>query len=123
MSGIQVDASELGKLAADARGAGARVGAKAAAVLRKAAYDVEAGAKGRAPVDTGNLRNSIFTTITGDGRSGTMTAEVGPSAEYGIFQELGTSRMGPQPYLAPAFDAVLPGLTEVVAQLGAEILD
>jgi HK97 gp10 family phage protein len=119
---MRIDTSELTALAGDARTGAARIGAKASAVVRKAAYDIERGAKAGAPVDTGALRSSISTSFSGDGRSGSMSAEVGPTVEYGVFLELGTSRMGPQPYLAPAFDAVLPGFTQAVAQLGGEIL-
>lgn len=116
------DASELAALGRDLKAGAGRVGAKTAVVVKKAAADIERGAKTRAAVDTGNLRSSISTTITGDGRHGTMTAEIGPTAEYGIFVELGTSRMGPQPFLGPAFDAALPGFTAAMAQLGGEIL-
>ena len=80
------------------------MGAKSSAVLRKTAFDIEHDAKLLAPVDTGNLMNSISTTITGDGRHGQMTAEIGPTAEYGIYQEYGTSTQPGKPYLTPAFD-------------------
>jgi HK97 gp10 family phage protein len=33
---------------------------------------------------------------------GDLTAEVGPTAEYGAFVEYGTSRMRAQPYMTPA---------------------
>lgn len=81
-----------------------RVGERASAVLRKTALDIEGTAKAFCPVDTGNLRNSIGTTVTGDGRYGAMEAEIGTDVEYAVFQEYGTSRMAPQAFLGPALD-------------------
>lgn len=97
--------------------AGARIGAPASAVLRRTAFAIQADAQAAAPVDTGNLMGSISTTITGDGRSGSMSAEVGPTAEYGVYQELGTSVMAAQPYMVPAFDRQVPGFTAALAKL------
>ncbi|WP_238999285.1 HK97-gp10 family putative phage morphogenesis protein [Segeticoccus rhizosphaerae] len=102
---VDIDLSDVLKLE---RSLGAvtagRVGALAAKVVRKVAADVERDAKILAPVDTGNLRNSISTSITGDGRHASMRAEIGPTASYGGYVEFGTSRMGPQPYLGPSLD-------------------
>lgn len=97
--------------------AGARIGAPASAVLRRTAFAIEADAKAAAPVDTGDLMNSISTTLAGDGRSGTMSAEIGPTAEHGVYQELGTSVQAAQPYLTPAFDRQVPGFTAALAKL------
>ena len=69
----------------------------AARVTEKAARDIERDAKAFAPVDTGNLRSSISTDVTVTGRS--VLAEIGPTASYGEYVELGTSRMAPHAYL------------------------
>lgn len=82
--------------------------ARTGLVVRKAAFDMERGAKARAPVDTGYLKNSIYTEIVKNDRR-VYAAEVVVGAEYGVFVEEGTSRMAPQPFMGPAFDAVLPG--------------
>lgn len=74
------------------------------AVVHKAAFDVEAQAKNRVPVDTGALKNSIDTTFQRDGLLGI----VAPHTDYALFVELGTRRQSAQPYMFPAADAVRP---------------
>ena len=87
--------------------------------VRATAFTIEAKAKVRAPVDTGALRNSIYTrvgrtpsqmpVVTGDAARAELpepnedtTAHVGPSVEYALYVELGTHRMAAQPFLGPA---------------------
>ena len=89
---------------------------RASAVVRKVAFDTEADAKALAPVDTGNLRNSITTAVTGDG----LTAAVVATASYAPFVELGTSRMAPQPLMGPATDRNTPLFHEAMGQLGGD---
>jgi HK97 gp10 family phage protein len=72
------------------------------ALVRRAAFEIEARAKVLAPVRTGNLRNSIQTDVESDG----LTAHVGTGVEYAAYVEFGTRRMAPRPYLAPAAEAV-----------------
>lgn len=68
----------------------------------KTAYKIERDAKMVVPVDTGDLRKSIETDVTG---SGTKTsAEVGTDVEYSKHVEFGTSRQYAQPYLIPSFN-------------------
>jgi len=77
-------------------------------LVRTSALRVEAGAKLRAPVLTGFLRNSVQTAFEGD-----LTALVFVGASYGIFVELGTVKMRARPFLLPA-------LEEVARDIGAE---
>jgi HK97 gp10 family phage protein len=56
-----------------------------------------------APVDTGFLRSTIDWAIVGEGISG-MTLHVFVGATYGIFQEFGTRKMAPHPYMRPAIN-------------------
>lgn len=94
-------------------------GKNAEKAVRNVAFAVEAAAKKRAPVDTGALRASIYTVpgkeqtpvpqIPGDAKRvalpqprSKLEAHVGPSVDYGIYQEFGTRRMAAQPYLVPA---------------------
>lgn len=116
MAGVQFDDSELRSLARRLELAGGDGRKKANDAVRKAAFEVEKGAKRRAPVDTGALRNSINTSISGDAmgamfaasRTADLVAEVGPEVSYGVFLELGTERIAPRPFLGPAFDEVEP---------------
>lgn len=108
--------SELNTLIHDLSGASTEVKKKAAVAVRKTAFDIEAESKLFAPVDTGNLRNSISTTITSDGQS----AEIGPTAEYGVYVELGTSVMAPAAFMGPAFDRKIPDFEDAIAKLASE---
>jgi len=50
-----------------------------------------------APVDRGDLRDSIKYEMIDD-----KTARIHDGVMYGIFQELGTSKMAAQPFFIPA---------------------
>lgn len=115
-------ADPLRALSADLTAAGRQVGTRARAVIRKAAYDIERDAKALAPVDTGNLKNSIGHSDLRIGTSGQLVAEIGPTANYGIFLELGTSRMPAQPFMGPAADRNTPSFEAAMQQLGMEVL-
>lgn len=123
MAEINIDVYELSALAATLRASGPRVGTRVSQAVRKSALDVERGAKMLAPVDTGNLRNSISTTITGSGSAASISADIGPTANYGAYLEYGTSRMRPQPYMGPALDRVEPGFVAAIEQLASRIID
>lgn len=105
------DMSEFRTLAADLTAAGQGAEALAETVVAKSALDLVAEAKYDAPVDTGFLMGSIGADING------LEAEVGPTAHYGIYLELGTSRMAPQPYLFPALDRIAPTFEQAMAQV------
>jgi HK97 gp10 family phage protein len=66
--------------------------------LEASALLVEGQAKALAPVDTGNLRNSITHEVEG------QEAKVGTNVEYAPYVELGTVKMAAQPYLNPALE-------------------
>jgi len=93
-----MDVSGLNRLAVDLGNAPARVVPLVRAVLEKSSADIERDAKLFAPVDTGNLRASISTTIKG------LSAEIGPTANYGGFVEFGGATRAPAAYLGPAYD-------------------
>lgn len=119
---IELDISQVRALSSRLNTAGPRLGATASAVFRKTVHDIEADAKALAPVDTGALRGSISSTITGDGRFGRMAAEIGPTVDYGVFQEFGTSTQPGTPFMGPAFDRRIPGYTEALAILAERVI-
>lgn len=87
--------------------------------VRTVAFAIQRKAQPKTRFDTGALRSSIYVRV---GRRPAPlpevvgnpvrvelpapddddTAHVGPSVDYGIWQELGTERMSAQPYLGPA---------------------
>lgn len=86
-------------------------------MIKAIGFQVEALSKMKAPIDTGALRNSIY-VATSESNSPPLEATevlpnptndsvyIGPSVEYGIYQELGTSFMSPQPFMLPAIREV-----------------
>jgi HK97 gp10 family phage protein len=117
-------ADDLRRLAADIQRAARTTGQRAQLVIRKSATDIESTAKNLVPVDTGNLKGSIgHSDLRTVGRSGSLSVEIGPTANYGIFIEQGTSRMAPQPFMGPAADRHTPAFEQAMAQLGLEGLN
>lgn len=114
--GVQADFSPMQAIAIDLTTASGDAVRKANLALQKTARDIEADAKTLAPVDTGNLRSSIGVDF------GDLSAIIGPGANYGIYVEFGTSRMGPQPYLFPALERRAPGFMKAMEQIGVNIL-
>ena len=109
--------SDLARFAEDLRGNADTLTRRASQVVRKAALDTMADAKTLAPVDTGNLRNSITT----DARPGDLRAVVEATASYSAYIEWGTSKMQPQPFMQPAQERNTPGFFEAVSQLAEEV--
>lgn len=111
---------EMAKIAAELAALPAEVLPKARDAMKKALNDIQARAQGIVPVDTGYLKSSISTSTEGNGAY--ARGEVGPTANYGAYVELGTSRMRAQPYMRPATDAVVPSWVAAIEQIGGEIL-
>ncbi len=85
-------------------------------VVARTCLAIEGTAKVLAPVRTGALRNSITSEVQG------THGEVYTDISYAIFQEQGTSRMPPHPYLGPAADRHTPAFEQAIEQLGGELL-
>lgn len=71
--------------------------------VKQNALEMETKAKMLAPVDTGNLRRNINTSVKES--SDSISAEVASNAEYSIYVEYGTSKQQAQPFMNPAFVA------------------
>lgn len=73
---------------------------------------IERMAKVKAPVDTGALKNSIFSA-----KAGNLTYKVTAPQHYAIYVEKGTRKMRAQPYLKPALDTERPKLISNLRKL------
>ncbi len=80
-------------------------------IIGRAAFDIETEAKKMAPVETGALRASLNAERVGEAHY-----IVSDGVEYGVFQELGTSRMAAHPFLVPAFEMVVRRLQNAIGQ-------
>lgn len=85
---------------------------KASNAVFKATKDVEGWGRAHAPVDTGFLSSSI------QGRmSGPLDGVVNAGAEYAVYVEYGTSKMGAQPFMVPAAEAVRSSFIAAMSQI------
>lgn len=91
----------------------AQVRGKASQVVHKSAADVQAHAKMFAPVDTGNLRQSITSRPVDD-----LTSEVISGADYAIYQEYGTRFQPGTAHMRPALERVEPAFIAAIEQIG-----
>jgi HK97 gp10 family phage protein len=121
MNDIVIDTKEVDRVAA-------ALGKNRDAIVRIIGFDIESASKQLAAVDTSAMRNSIYTeTPEGNtfnaaeskAKGANQKAEtiqhpkpekgfvnVGPSVNYAVFVELGTSRQSAQPFLTPAAESV-----------------
>lgn len=116
MSYVTLDVSDVNAWADDLRKGADEIGPLAELVVAKGGHDVVADAQILAPVDTGLLKTTIDVDVDG------LSFAAGPTAEHGVYQELGTSEMPPQPYLGPAFDRNLLRIEDALGQAGTRVL-
>lgn len=101
-------------------------------ILRQAAKPIDDAASAKAPRDTGQLQISIITgtQLTRSQRSsayragklGVVEIHVGTELSRGMFQEFGTFKDTPQPFMRPAWDANKDkALSIIKVELGGEI--
>lgn len=118
MTGMDFD--QVRKFGMDVAAADAKALLRMRRVIQAGAMAIKRDAQIGAPVDTGNLRNSIsYDTQT---LANSVRAEIGPTAEYAPYVEEGTSKMEPQPFLGPAFDRNLAAIEEAAVQASIEDL-
>lgn len=80
---------------------------------------VEAEAKQRAVVDTGNLKRSITHVVNKSEKE--PFATIGTSVEYAEYVEKGTSKMKARPFLQPAIDEGKKQITAIVQKAFAKL--
>lgn len=88
-----------------------RIQSRIPSALMAGGMAVEGYAKNLAPVDTGNLRNSISTKPSGD-----KEVQIGTGVEYAIYQELGTRKMAPHAFLRPGIANNVSAIVGIIAQ-------
>jgi HK97 gp10 family phage protein len=91
---VFIDTSVLERITAEIR-------PRASKVVSQYGLLITGTAAKNAPVDTGRLRNSITASSKMIDDS---TYRIQDGVHYGIFQELGTSKMAAQPFLIPALE-------------------
>lgn len=102
---FQINMEKVYRVAADLETASGRVGKVGRAKLGEQADKTLEVQKQMAPVRTGKLRDDLSVEMQGDGRSSSLVAIVGASADpprESFFQENGTSRMPAHPFIAPS---------------------
>lgn len=119
---MHLDISELYDLERDLEKGAAKVEKAAPLVVAKTAFEIEATAKIYAPVDTGNLEAGISTDVDG------LTAEIGPTADYGEYVERGTTnedgseRTPAHWYMKAATEDHTPSFVDAMSKAGGSIL-
>lgn len=91
---------------------GSRFQARLGEISGAAAEMVVEQAQSLAPVDTGELRDSIQMHV--DEMVGRAVAHITVDAPHGVYQEFGTVYQAAQPYLRPALEQVAPYLVDRV---------
>lgn len=125
---VRIDVSDVNRCAAELTTKAQRVGAEAAAVLRKGALNVKTDARrfasglAHAPA----YPYAIGFDVVGDGRSGTISAEIGPDkakpqGALGNILEYGTVNNAPFAHLGPALDREGPKFERALLDVAADI--
>lgn len=99
---IEFDISEVRELAAKLGTHSQETTIELRKALNASIGRVFQAAKSSAPVDTGELRASIRRT---SGNRGDLYRRVWSATRQGFFQEYGTSRHPPRPWITPALQA------------------
>jgi HK97 gp10 family phage protein len=77
---------------------------EAGVIVRGGAFSVAGHAAVKAPYDTG----ALSTGIKAEEYKGPLVWWAHDAVDYGIYQELGTSKMGAHPFMVPAVETVRP---------------
>lgn len=115
---VYFDGAELNQFAVAIADAARQTGRLTQLVIRKTARDITADAKQFAPVDTGNLKGSVtHSDLRSVGTSGDVSVDIGPTANYGVYVEFGTSTQAPAAYMGPAADRHLGPFEQAMAKI------
>jgi HK97 gp10 family phage protein len=95
VGGVSLDTSLLDAMSAE-------IEDKASLLIEDVGNEIVGDVLQLVPVDTGELANSY---LEESGMTGKLTFTIRDGVPYGIFQELGTSKMAAQPHVIPAIEA------------------
>lgn len=102
------------QLIGNVSGAVAKGRSSAGRSLAHVGFQIANGAKARSPVDTGRLRSSYTSRVTGN------SVEVATTVEYAAHQEFGTRHQRGTPHLRPAVESVKPKIGPIIAEAWAQ---
>lgn len=111
-----IDASEVYNLAADLAAAPAKAEAGSIKAVSSSTRQTARDARRFAAVLTGFMRENVEARVSG------LSGEVVSLADYSEFQEYGTSKMPPHPFMRPAADLALDPLADAVLDSGDDFL-
>ena len=94
VGGISLDTSLLDAMSAE-------IEDKASLIIEDAGLEIVSEVYRLAPEDTGELKDSY---LRESGMTGKLTFTIRDGVSYGIFQELGTSKMAARPHVIPAVE-------------------
>lgn len=109
---VEFDASELDALADELAKAGPKATRRTSQDMTKIAAKFRDEAKAAAPVETGELRDSI--KVRGDKEGRTIVAD----SRAAFFQEFGTSNHPPQPFMWPQIPAAVKRMSDALEAAG-----
>lgn len=113
---LDIDISKLETLGKDTR-------IKLRSAISKTTLDIQAEVvriiREKNLIDTGNLLNSIQSVMDLDGLTGYILV----GAYYGIYLEFGTIKMGPRPFMGPAFERIGPSFIANVTKAIQEAIE
>jgi len=112
-----VSVNEFARFAADLARAAVGLDESAESAVERVSKAAHATAYQIAPVDTGDLRSGLRV------RRVKNRAVVEVTSYYATFQEFGTTRMAPNPFIGPAFDRHAPDLVREVEKIRDATLD
>ena len=108
--------SEFARFARDLARAATGIDSRASRIAEKVGQGALRTAKANAPVESGTLRRNVRLRRNGS------TSVVESSTFYAAFQEYGTSRMQPNPFMGPAVEQWGPRLVREVEALRDDVV-
>lgn len=120
---MRVDVSEVMVLADDIERNADAVPERARLVVGKGGFDtvaaIQQGIVAADAIDTGTSLNSTSVDFTDDG----LGFEAGPTTDYFVYVDLGTSEIRPRNIVGPAADRVFPGVEAALGDIGGGAID